>query len=63
VKFDWSLKQLQVFSAKCLVRMIVNEEDPKMRALYREYLNELEAMQANPSEPRPVFVSRRGRLI
>ncbi|MEJ8306470.1 hypothetical protein [Saccharibacillus sacchari] len=63
MKFDWSLKHLQAFSAKCLARMIVNEEDPEMRALYRDYLNELEAEQAKPSEPRTVFVSRRGRVI
>lgn len=58
-----SLNKLQAFAAKCLIRMIINEEDPGMRALYRDYLKELEAAQEQPSEPCPVFVSRRSRLI
>lgn len=63
MKFNWSLSGLQAFSARCLNRMILNEEDPQMRGLYRDYLRELETMQVRSSESRPVSVSRRARVI
>lgn len=63
MKFNRNSNKLQAFATKCLVRLIVNEEDPQMRTLYREYLKELEAMQKNHSASCPVFVMRRSRVI
>jgi len=63
MKFNRSSNKLQAFAAKCLIRMIANEEDAGMRALYLDYLKELEAAEEKPSASCPVFVSRRGRVI
>lgn len=41
--FGLSLERLQAFAARCLISMIEREEDADMRALYRRYLEDLQA--------------------